>query len=279
MKRILKWCSATTLVLITAIFITSCASTGSKKEEMKSKRELEADTIARELGKKTADQKEREKAVKKAKIAADKKAAKKAAADKKAREKEAKRLAKMDVPMCTLEIKTDKASYMQGEPVAVTLSYKNNSKARIRLVADGHAVTEGFSGELIVIKRKDFEDPYSFLPGDLKVEEHVVYPGETWTRTIKDVSALLVKEGVVPHRQPKEIDENSEREKALSILDLPRFEKADKYTLQVVYYPNRMVKEVDPKDKKKKPAKSYSGPRIVDMKVLSNVLSVQIKRK
>ena len=71
----------------------------------------------------------------------------------------------------------------------------------------------------------------SFLPTDLKVEEHTIFPREQWSRQIKDLEALLSNENVEPHRPKKKGEKKgirkTDKEKALEVLALPRFQKPD----------------------------------------------------
>ncbi len=287
MERILKWSSVTAFVLILSFVVSSCKSTTERKKAAEeAEREKQARLIKGELEKaNTADEKAA-KAKEKERQRREKEAKKKAEEERERLERERK---KKDFQICALTIATDKKEYMEGEPIALTITYKNRLEERIRVIGDGHSVPGGFSGEIIVIKRKDFEDSYSFLPKNLKIEEHTIYPMETWSREIKDLEKTLTQDGVAPHRKEKKGEKKgamkTEKEKALAVLDLPRFQKPDKYTLQVVYYPNRMKNPtgvVDPKKKKKKKGddtRSYTGPRIVDQKLVSNVVELEIKRK
>ena len=112
----------------------------------------------------------------------------------------------------------------------MTITYKNLTDRHIRLVAEGETSEGAFSGEVVLIKRRGFEDAYSFLPLNTEDVVHVIRPGETWTRTIKDLNAVLESKSAMRHQEP--VVERDEEPPP------PRFKKNARYTVQIAYYPN-----------------------------------------
>lgn len=300
MNRMLRWTSAVCVGILVA-FLVSCQSAEQQAKDRDADRHLEIvkgfQAPDPAVDKATARQQAKEKAIQeKADSEAKEKQRKAAEAD---RQKGIQRV--------TLTIATDKTDYTLGEPLALTVNYKNNGADRVRLIGDGHSAKDGFSGELIVLTRRDFTDPYRFLPLDLEPEEHVVFPKEAWTRTIKDLGATLQQAGVnsdrtpvsaVPAQKPAADETPAEgaapaagatpaetAPAAAATAEPLRFEKPGKYTIQVTYYPNRMPRTLAGEEKDKGKTKmaqpeataTYAGPDVVTQPLASNIVRITVQ--
>lgn len=272
MRRVCHWLMPLTVAVTLATLLASCASTTPEKKD-------EAEMIAEELEK--IKERKPYKSRRELELEAREEAALKEMEERRRRQQRER--GEVVGETCRLSIKASKDVYVLGEPIEVTITYKNLIDRHIRLVAEGESSDNAFSGEVIIIKRRGFEDSYSFVPLTTKEVVHRIRPGETWTRTIEDLNALLESKGAMRHQEP--VVERDEEPPP------PRFKKNARYTVQVAYYPNSvkdlpMHLDEDDKQTKRKELKKKretlaadAAPTEVEEHLVSNTIRLRVKPK
>src|SRR5215469_5320247 len=102
-----------------------------------------------------------------------------------------------------VEISVAKAEYPFRGPVMVTITYTNQSRGVVTLLANGQATGQGFPGETFEVTSGAGTKTYEVVAVDPAEQRVVLKPGQQWRRTL-DLAVELCRCGRIDGRHPPE---------------------------------------------------------------------------